>query len=299
MIASWVPIVLFAAVAQTARNAAQRAVVAEAGVLGATLARFLYGIPLAFTLVVAIQAANPHVAPAFLLSPRYFACVFLGAIANLTATALLLTTMRWKNFAVGVTYSKTDALQVAILGTVFLGEYPGGVGTAAIGVATMGVVLLSSGARLPKGVDSARPALCGLASGAAFALSSLAYRTAVLGVGTVSPWVIGAWGVFLAQTIQGGVLGGYLLCTSPLTFAAIARSWRVSIVAGAAGALASVGWFTALAMTTAANVRALGMLEVAFSVIVSHTLLRERISAPERCGVLLLSLGVVGLLARA
>ncbi|RYY52492.1 MAG: EamA/RhaT family transporter, partial [Comamonadaceae bacterium] len=40
----WVPIVFWAALAQTARNAAQRSLVASAGTLGATLARFLYGV---------------------------------------------------------------------------------------------------------------------------------------------------------------------------------------------------------------------------------------------------------------
>lgn len=43
----WLPIVLWAARAQTARNALQRSLVAQAGTLGATLSRFLYGIPFA------------------------------------------------------------------------------------------------------------------------------------------------------------------------------------------------------------------------------------------------------------
>ena len=75
-----------------------------------------------------------------------------------------------------------------------------------------------------------------------------------------------------------------------------ATAWRVSLVAGSAGALASVGWFTAFALTSEANVRTLGMVEVVFSYLVSHKLLRERL-APTEKGGLLLVLSSVGVLA--
>jgi drug/metabolite transporter (DMT)-like permease len=77
---------------------------------------------------------------------------------------------------------------------------------------------------------------------------------------------------------------------------ATATAWRVSLVAGSAGALASVGWFTAFALTSEANVRTLGMVEVVFSYLVSHKLLRERL-APAEKGGLLLVLSSVGVLA--
>lgn len=51
---AWVPITLFAALAQTGRNAAQRSLVVQAGTLGATLARFLCGLPLAGLGVLAL-----------------------------------------------------------------------------------------------------------------------------------------------------------------------------------------------------------------------------------------------------
>ena len=44
----WIPITIWAAFAQTLRNAAQRHLTAELGTLGATLIRFLYGLPFAF-----------------------------------------------------------------------------------------------------------------------------------------------------------------------------------------------------------------------------------------------------------
>jgi len=67
-------------------------------------------------------------------------------------------------------------------------------------------------------------------------------------------------------------------------------------LAGGMGALASAGWFTAFAMTSAANVRTLGMVEVVFSYLVSHRLLREKLTGAERCGLLLVLVGVAALL---
>ena len=42
----WIPLTIFAAAAQTVRNTAQRRLTDELGTLGATLVRFLYGMPL-------------------------------------------------------------------------------------------------------------------------------------------------------------------------------------------------------------------------------------------------------------
>ena len=67
----WVPITVFAAFAQTLRNATQRKLVGELGTLGATLVRFLYGAPFAalwLALVCAVTgAALPRVNAAFAL----------------------------------------------------------------------------------------------------------------------------------------------------------------------------------------------------------------------------------------
>jgi hypothetical protein len=43
----WIPVTIWAAFAQTIRNAVQRGLTAELGTLGATLVRFLYGLPFA------------------------------------------------------------------------------------------------------------------------------------------------------------------------------------------------------------------------------------------------------------
>jgi len=293
----WVPIVLWAALAQTARNAAQRSLVAQAGTLGATLARFLYGIPFAAAWVALLHAWPASAAPVPRFHTAYFGWLVLGALGQLAATAFLLAAMKQRNFVIGVAYSKTDALQVALFGSLFLRELPGGPTLVAIALATAGVVMLSlpqKGAALEGRAWTSAAAWYGLASGAGFALSAVGYRGAALQLPGIPAWVAGGWGVLLAQALQTVLLGGWLAWRAPAALRATVSAGRISAVAGAAGALASIGWFTAFALTTAANVRTLGMVEVVFSYLVSRRLLRERLALSEQGG---LALVVVGLLA--
>ena len=299
---AWIPISLWGALAQTARNVAQRSLVAQGGALGATLARFLYGLPFAALWLAALHGvpATSGAIPHF--GERYFAWQLLGAVGQLAATAFMLVAIKQRNFVVGVALSKTDALQVALLGAVFLHELPGWITMTAIGVATVGVVMLS----LPRkagfvstpgdGPTWAGPAaLYGLASGACFAFSALGFRGASLELPGASPWLIGAWGVLWAQAAQTMLLGGWLALRSPASLRAIVSAWRVSTLAGAAGALASIGWFTAYALTSAANVRTVGMVEVVFSYLVSRRFMNEKLAPAEQSGLLLVLVGLIAL----
>lgn len=294
----WVPIVVWAALAQTARNAAQRSLVAQAGTLGATLARFLYGIPFAAAWVLLLHLLPATASPLPRFGGAYFGWLLLGALGQLAATAFLLAAMKQRNFVVGVAYSKTDALQVALFGALFLRELPSAVTLLAIALATAGVVMLSlpqKNAVLEGRAWTSAAAWYGLASGAGFALSAVGYRGAALQVPEVPAWIAGAWGVLLAQGIQTLLLGGWLALRAPQALGATVSAWRVSTVAGAAGALASIGWFTAFALTTAANVRTLGMIEVVFSYLVSRRLLREKLAAVEQAGLALVAGGLLAL----
>ncbi len=294
----WIPVVLAAALTQTARNAAQRSLVAQAGTLGATLARFLYGIPFAALWVVLLHAwpVTAGAMPRFHLG--WFGWLMVGAMGQLVATACLLGAMKQRNFVVGVAFSKTDALQVALFASLFLRELPGWLTLLAIGLATTGVMLLSlpqKATATSAGGWNGLAAAYGLGSGAGFAFSAVGYRGAALQLPDVSPWLSGAWGVLCAQTAQTLLLGGWLALRSPQALQAIAKAWRVSTLAGATGALASLGWFTAFALTTAANVRTLGMVEVVFSYLVSRRLLREKLQPAEQAGLMLVGAGLLAL----
>ncbi len=293
---AWIPIVIGAAFMQTIRNAAQRSLVGELGTLAATLVRFLYGLPFALAwllLVVGLSDTGTQAWPD--LSPSYLAWLAGGAVSQLAATALLLLAMKQRNFIVGVTFSKTEVLQVGVFGAVALQELPTVGAAIAMLVATLGVVLLSL-PRQPGTVVAnwrGNAAWFGLASGACFALASVGYRGAALQWPGVSAWLVGACGVLLAQVLQTVLLGGWLWLRQPGTMAAIGRAWRLSTVAGAMGAMASIGWMTATALRPVVDVRTLGLVEVLFSYLVSRRLFREQTSRKELAGLLLVGAGVI------
>ena len=292
---AWIPIVIAAAAFQTIRNAAQRSLVSELGTLSATLVRFLYGLPFAALWLWLVLQFLPTGSQMPSFGTNYFLWLSVGAVAQILATAFLLLAMAQRNFVIGVALAKTEVLQAGLLGSVLLLEIPGLWSALAMVCASIGVVMLS----MPKkdAVNSTawfgKAALAGLASGACFAMASVGYRGAALTQPGVSPWLIGASGVLLAQILQSLLLGGWIFVREPARIRQVARAWRLSSVAGAMGALASIGWFTGFALRPVADIKTLGLIEVLFSYAVSRKLFDESLSRPERVGLVLVTLGLV------
>ena len=291
----WIPITVWAAFAQTLRNAAQRHLTAELGTLGATLIRFLYGLPFAAAWLWGVRRFGGYALP----EPGHaFALwVVLASVSQIVATALLLRVMAERNFALGVAYSKTEIIQVALFALVFLGDRVGPVTALAIACGTLGVLLLSP-------ADKARPfrtmltgwtsrsALLGLASGAGFALAAVGYRGAALAL-HAEFLMAGAYTLAAAQLVQTLLLGGWLAARHFGVVVRVLRAWRASLFAGFMGAAASAGWFTAMAIEPVAHVRTLGLVELLFSYVVSRRVFRERLSALELAGMAVLALALV------
>ena len=292
----WIPVTVWAAFAQTLRNAAQRHLTKELGTLGATLVRFLYGLPFALAWLWIVQAWTGSALPA--PNAPFALWIVLGAVAQLAATALLLRTMAERNFALGVAYSKSELIQVALFGFLFLGD-PLGVATmAAVAFGMVGVLLLSP-------ADPARPlrallagwttrsALLGLGSGACFALSTVGYRGAALALEGTPFLMAAAFGLVVAQALQTLLLGGWLAVREWPVIVRVLRAWRASVFAGFMGAAASAGWFTAMTIEPIAHVRTLGLIELVFSYAVSRRFFRERLTRLEIAGMTLLAIALV------
>ena len=291
----WIPITVFAAFAQTIRNAAQRHLVTDLGTLGATLVRFLYGLPLAaaWLAVVAFASGEAFTVP----TPSFFAWCLAGGLAQIAGTAFLLATMRERNFAVGVAYSKTEVVQVAIFSFVLLGDRLTFASAMAVAAGTLGVLLLAPADRerpfasLLAGLTS-RSAVLGIGSGAGFALSAVAYGAATQIAGTASWLVNAASTVVVAQLLQTSILGGWLWWRSRDVVVRTLRAWRVSLFAGSMGAAASAAWFSAFAIQSVTYVRTLGLTEMLFSYVISRRIFREKLAPREVAGMALIVAGV-------
>jgi len=88
-------------------------------------------------------------------------------------------------------------------------------------------------------------------------------------------------------------MGVYLAIREPDQIRAVLVHWRPSLSVGIAGALASVFWFSAFTLQNAAYVRALGQIELVFTILASAVFFRERIKQLELVGIFFIVSGIL------
>ena len=285
----WAVLAAAAAPLQVARNAFQRGMIGEAGPWGATLVRFLFGLPFSLALLGIAVLATPDARPTPDL--RFLVTVGAGGMAQIGATACLLLAMERAGFAVA-TFLQQAALPFgAVLGWIAFGDGMNPLQWLGVGVTTVGLLVLSWPKEGIRTMDSG--ALLGLAAAAFFALSMNGYRQAGLALEPRHPIFAGIGSVVAAQALQSVVLGGALAVLRPSALRAIFASWRASLGAGACGAGASALWFSALAMSPPGPVRAIGVIEAPIAALAGRTLFRERLTPRQLAAGAATALGVV------
>src|SRR6202043_894517 len=180
----WIPFTVVAALGQVARNAMQRQLTGPLGTWGATNIRFLFGFPFSILFLAVVVAATGDHLP--WPTASFWPWLLLGARTQITGTGMMLLAMNDRSFVVTTAYLKTEAIQTAIFGFVFLGDHLTGLKVIAILIATIGVVITAvrpAGPRVPR---SLKRRVLGLAAAAAFALSAVGFRGAIIVVPGVS-----------------------------------------------------------------------------------------------------------------
>ncbi|HEY7844783.1 MAG TPA: EamA family transporter [Bradyrhizobium sp.] len=291
----WIPFTIVAALGQVARNAMQRSLTGPLGTWGATNIRFLFGFPFSIVFFAAVLIFSGDHAP--WPPSAFWPWLLLGALSQIIATGMMLVAMNDRSFVVTTAYLKTEAIQTAIFGFVFLGDHLTALKVIAILIATVGVVITALRPGGEKSYAELRPTVIGLVAAAAFALSAIGFRGAIITVPGVT-FVTAAsytlvWGLFV-QTV---VLSIYLLWRAPDVLAKILGLWRPSMLAGFMGAFASQFWFLAFALTAAANVRTLALVEVLFAQGVAYYSFKQPVSSRELFGIVLIVIGVALLVA--
>jgi drug/metabolite transporter (DMT)-like permease len=286
----WIPFTLLAAAGQTARNAMQRELTAKLSTVGATHVRFLFGFPFALVFLAGVFIATGLPMPP--MPWVFWPWAVVGAGAQILATALMLATMNGRSFVVTIAYIKTEAIQAAIFGLIFLGD-PLTIGmVVAILVATAGVVTMSlKGKGAMEG--GYRPVALGLFSGAVFAISAVGYRGAILALGLPSFLLAATLTLAIGLILQAGLLTLYLALRDRAVLTAIARAWRPSLFAGFMGATASEFWFLAFALTSVANVRTLALVEVLFAQAITIFAFKQATTKRDALGIALIVAGVL------
>jgi drug/metabolite transporter (DMT)-like permease len=287
----WIPVTVVGAAFQTARNALQRSLVDDAGPWGATLVRFLFGLP--FAIAWAVTAHFIWGGPAVALKTGPFLLyAALGGLSQILATAALLLAMRRSNFAVGAFFQQVSLPTTAIIG-YFFGDTLGLLAVAGVAVTSVGLLVMSWPRLGADGVRDWSAAQYGVMSGVAFGLSGNAFREASHAINMANPFFAAAAALAVAQAIQTVGLTAFLAMWNRPALNAAMSAWRVSIWAGFCGWAASACTFTALAMAPAALVRVVAVVDMPFAAIASRGVFRERLSVRQTLGALMMAAGVV------
>ena len=223
----------------------------------------------------------------------FFGYALTGGVAQIIGTSALLASFTTGKFAVGTAFSKTETAQAAVFGLLVLNDTIDAWVASGIAISFLGVFMLSGKFRGGELLRSSRVMFMGIIAGSGFAISAVCFRGASLAleVGTIVERA--SLAVVTSVTLQTIIMGGYLYLREPGQLRDVARSWRAAVWIGAIGAVASAGWFTAMALTNAALVRAVGQVELLFAALTSVLFFGEHLGVREVLGIVLLVVGIL------
>lgn len=293
----WIPVTLAAAGFQTLRFMLQRQLALRTlTATGATFARFLYSAPLVALLTACYFALNRITLPPLPVAFWIYGAV--GGLAQILATVAVVRLFKMRNFAVGVTFKKTEAIQIVLVSYVVLGEGVSLPGLLAIQLGLIGVLMLS----VPP--DAGRwtfrqminPAAgLGLASGFLFAISGVCYRGASLATALEDPLARAGLTLAAVTAMQTAAMALWLRRRESGQIAAVWRARRIAVWVGLMSMAGSLCWFTAFTLQNAAYVKAVGQIELVLSALISLFVFREQVQAREWLGMAVLVTSILGL----
>lgn len=295
MIIWWIPITIFAALAQAIRFGLQKQLRAtELTSIGTTLARFLYSTPLIVVLALVYATVSGQGVPAFNLG--FWGYLVVGGTAQIVATVSLMAVFATRNFAVGVALIKTEVIFSVLVGLAVLGEGASLWGWIAILMGFGALFLLSD----PPQAEGRwylrvfnRAAGLGLSAGVLFSVSAVTYRGATLALPHGDALLRGAVTLACATSFQLALMLAWMLWRDRAQVIRVLAVWRIAALVGVFSMLGSLGWFTAFALQTAAYVKALGQVELAFVVLGGWLIFGERLSRRETLGLTVMAASVL------
>jgi len=301
MFETWVLISIAGAFFQNLRSALQKHLKGNLSNTAAAYSRFIFALPFALLYLLCLVLLSDKSLPP--LSSEFFIYCLLGSVAQILFTVLLLWMFSFKSFAVGTTLSKLEVVVVALLGVLILQDALSIMAMIAILVCVTGVITLTVGQTglqlrtLLKQLNS-RDTGVGLLCAFFLGASVVCFRGASLSLQHEDVIVSAALSLTVALLIQTLLMGVWITWKDAQQWKKLARQWRWGSVVGVAGVLTSICWFTAFTLQNAGYVRAVGTIELLFTYFFSTHIFKERVSAFEVAGMLLVVTGILLLLLR-
>jgi drug/metabolite transporter (DMT)-like permease len=295
----WIIATLCAATFQTIRFTLQK-ILADGNLspLGATYSRFIFAAPLiilcSFLFLFSTDISVPDVESQFLL----FAVG--GGLAQILATVCVILVFKSRNFAVGITLKKTEVILTAFMGILVIGEGVSSISMSLICLGGLGVFFLNkkvSSTGQPNFLSRInKSAFYGLSSGLLFAISAVCYRSATLSVVSDLVYLRSGYTLLVVILAQSFVMTIWLAVFEPGQIKLVWQERKKGIWVGITSLGGSFFWFTAFTLQNAAYVKAVGQIELIFSLLISTLFFKDRISTREILGMLLIGLSALGII---
>ncbi|MBB96826.1 MAG: hypothetical protein CML68_19785 [Rhodobacteraceae bacterium] len=294
----WIPITIAAATFQTLRFMLQKHLsTSQLTAAGATFARFAYSAPIILMLTAIWLGVSGQALPP--MSGRFWVFALVGGLAQILATVCVVMLFKQRNFAVGITFKKTEVIQTVFVGLILLGEGVswGGFGAILIGLAAVLLLSKTPGSETSWWRGLMAPATgLGLASGVLFGVSAVSYRGASLELGDIEPALRAAITLAAVATSQMIGMAAWLYWRDRGELAAVWTARKVAVWVGLMSMGGSFCWFYAFTLQNAAYVKALGQIELILSLLASILVFRETVTRREVAGMGLLGLSIVALI---
>ena len=295
MIAPWVLITCLAAFAQSLRFMFQKQLKAAGlSTAGATFARFFFSAPFVVAIAIGYAAHSGQGAPS--LPPVFWVYVIAGGTSQILATMCVVALFSLRNFAVGITFKKTEVLLSVFIGFVILGDTVSFWALCAVLVGLGGVLLLADPPQMNgpwhrRIINKA--VLLGLTSGVFFGLSGVNYRGASLSIAEGDTFYRAIVAMAFVVVFQFVSMSLWLKVREIGQIMTVLRAWRIVSLVGVTSMIGTICWFTAFTMQSAGYVNAVGQIELLFSIAIGALVFEERISIREWQGLLLLTGSIV------
>ena len=294
----WIIVTLLAVVIQLFRNFFSKKLSLSVGISSVSLCRFLYGAPIAYTFYLIFKMLY---GPVEIISNDFFLWVFFFGASQLFANMLMVKLFNLRNFAVSISFIRTESIFVAILAIFFLGESLSIFEWLGVVIVFLGVLIMV----LAKEKITVSALFKIFFNKAAFlgVFAGLLFAFAVIGVKKSFNYIEGStlllkssFSLTVAMLMQVLLLVPIVLYFSRKDFLNIFKSPKLPVLIGLCSAIASIMWLTAFALTYVAYVKTIGQLEFILSILVSLFLLKETISRNEMIGIFFTLLGSIVLL---
>ena len=296
---NWVIITAIASLSQTLRSVFQKNLIEDVGVLVSAYSRFIFALPfVAFLAVFFLGTQELGILKTLSLTTWFF--LIAASICQILFTIILIKLFTLRSFAIGVAFSKTEVIQTTLLEIIIIGFILTSHVLSAIIIGFIGVLFMSKQKLIGKvGHKSLffKQVTLGVSCGIFLGLSSVLYKVALDSVTTDLIYKKVLVLSFLALAFQSAIFGIYIVATEGKRNALkLLLVWKRGMPVGFFGCAATFCWFYAFSLVDATLVRAVGQLEIVFSVLISYIFYKERITGFELIGMTLITVSILALL---